>query len=182
MEFPQQKIRRLSCKTTPAVAEKRADRFTRLKAAAAATASQPRAHMEKVSKKPAANDGLERHKAEMSRDFGKVRMHNSRKRSYIQAVHSDHYECLWSAVFRDHEKVTPEMYKCIVDNPGWTKDAIAAIKDHVSQSVDPLMAFMKLMEVADGIAADRIANCSEEDAEEAEEEVASQPESVSQEF
>ena len=179
MEFPQKKIRRLSCKTPLAVAETRADRFTRLKAAAAATASQPRAQIEKVSKKPAASDGLERHKAEMSRDFGKVRMHNSRKRSYIQAVHSDHYECLWSAVFRDHEKITPQMYKLIVHNPDWIKDAIAAIKDRVSQSVDPLMALEHLMNVADDIAVDGIANYSGEDAEE---EVASQLDSVSQEF
>ena len=186
MEFPQKKIRRLYSKTPPAVAEKRADRFARLKAAAADTASTSRAQTEKISKKPAA-DGLDRHKAEMSTDFGKVRMHNSRKRSYIQAVHSDHYECLWSASFRDHEKITPQVYELIVHNGGWTKDAIASVKDHISKTDDPLMAFENLRQLAfEHVAGDTEAwsiksrmHCSEEDADE---EVQSDPDSVSQEF
>ena len=63
-----------------------ADRFKSLKAAASSTASTVRVEADTVLRKLSADDGLMRHKTELSQDFGKVRMHNSRRRSYIQIV------------------------------------------------------------------------------------------------
>ena len=108
-------------------------------------------------------------------------MHNSRKRSYIQILLPEHYECLWSAVFRDHEKITPELFRRLIDYPGWTKEALGALKDHVGYSGDPLTTFRQLH--PSPLWAEAVPGGTDEHhSEGGEEEHQSEPDSVSQEF
>ena len=136
----------------------------------------------KVLKRPAANyaDGLVHHPATLSEDFGKVRMHNSKKRSYIQiCLENGRYECLWSAVFPQHELVTPLLYRRLVDHPGWTKQDIAAVKEHIALGPKPLEMYSKMFSLTKESEEEEE---DEEDNSDGHEEEEEEPEMVSQDF
>ena len=64
---------------------------------------------------------------------------------YIQIVLPyNRYECLWSAQFRDHDQITPVLFKKLVDQSGWTKQAITSLKETVAIGCDPLTTFSGL--------------------------------------
>ena len=153
------------------------------KLAAAASKEAPKkvqGKIPKVSKRPAANynDGLVHHPATLSEDFGKVRMHNSKKRSYIQiCLENGKYECLWSAVFPQHELVTPLLYRRLVDHPGWTKQDIAAVKEHIGLGPKPLEMYSKMFS-----STNKSEEEEEEEKEEEDEEEEEEADMVSQEF
>ena len=132
---------------TSQVAEKlHPNRVVYLAASVASTAGKSR-RAPSVLKKPAAKskDGLTRHPTQLSVDFGKIRMHNSKARSYIQIVlPNGHYECLWSAAFKGHHEVTPIVFMKLVDRGGWAKLSLGALKDHVALGGDPVAEFQRL--------------------------------------
>ena len=156
-------------------------------AAAASKAASKKVQKKTLAmlKRPAAKaanyaDGLVHHPATLSEDFGKVRMHNSKKRSYIQiCMESGRYECLWSAVFAQHEAVTPLLYRRLIDHPGWTKQDITAVKEHIALGPKPLELYLKMFSSTDNSDGDGDGYDSDGTLQEGEEE---EPETVSQEF
>ena len=168
------KKRRVTGKTHPQMIGMACDRLLKLNEGAETTASLKRPASAKAGskKKPAAADGLVRIPTCVSKSFGKLRMHNSVRRSYIQVVlDTGRYECLWSASFRDHAVVTPLVFESLMD-PGWTKETVAALKQHISLGEDPLAALYKLDDLAGKPVLEkaRLAERELEDANEADDE------------
>ena len=139
--------RRIRGKTSIAEVKMDSDRVLHLTKAVSATAAMKRPATAAM-KKPAAkgDDGLIRHSTDISDSFGKIRMHNSKKRSYIQMVLSDStYHCLWSATFKDHSIVTPMLFEQLMQ-AGWTEGMVSSMKKHVALGGDPLGNFKRTLD------------------------------------